>query len=330
MNLSVIIPVYNCEKYINRCLDSVIKNCDDENIEVIIVNDGSKDNSEKICLEYQSNDKRVKYFNQENQGVSVARNHGLSKASGEYITFLDSDDYFTDDWHKIFESVKDCDYDIIFGNYYRASSDGIRHFAANLDDSISDMKSIYAKYLFSTHINAVWGKFIKRHLVENLTFPVGVRCGEDALFVGSLLKRMGSFCCINEGFYVYFDNADSVTNAKKIYTGDFETLHNFKKEMFVSLKSKYSYSDDQFYSYALSDILYPVKQLASVCTIGEYTKFVAETKKYEFVHEILNKKIKGISLRDSLHKYLYKNELYKTLYLQLRAENVLKKILRKS
>lgn len=95
--ISVIIPIYNVEKYLSKCLDSVI-NQDYENLEIILVNDGTRDNSLAIANTYQSKDTRIKVYSQRNQGLSAARNTGLDKANGDYITFIDSDDYVSKDY----------------------------------------------------------------------------------------------------------------------------------------------------------------------------------------------------------------------------------------
>ena len=96
--ISVIIPIYNVEKYLSKCLDSVI-NQDYENLEIILVNDGTRDNSLAIANTYQSKDTRIKVYSQRNQGLSAARNIGLDKANGDYITFIDSDDYIDLDFY---------------------------------------------------------------------------------------------------------------------------------------------------------------------------------------------------------------------------------------
>lgn len=95
--VSVIIPVYNVEKYLRRCLNSVIDQ-EYKNIEIILVNDGSTDNSLEMAISYKEKDKRIKVFSQENQGLSAARNTGLDKSQGEYIIFIDSDDYVSKDY----------------------------------------------------------------------------------------------------------------------------------------------------------------------------------------------------------------------------------------
>ena len=97
--ISVIIPVYNVEKYLRRCLDSVIAQTY-QNLEIICVDDGSIDDSGKICDQYAVRDARIKVIHQENQGLSAARNRGLDAAEGEYIAFVDSDDYILEDMYK--------------------------------------------------------------------------------------------------------------------------------------------------------------------------------------------------------------------------------------
>ena len=89
---SIIVPVYNCEQYLEKCLNSLLKQSY-KNIEIILINDGSNDNSEKICLNYKKLDSRIKYYKKDNGGVSSARNLGINVCNGDYITFLDSDDY---------------------------------------------------------------------------------------------------------------------------------------------------------------------------------------------------------------------------------------------
>ena len=92
--VSIIVPVYNVEKYLKRCVDSLIEQSY-KNLEIILVDDGSKDNSFSICKEYESKDSRVRIFHKENEGLGLTRNYGIEKSTGEYITFVDSDDYLT-------------------------------------------------------------------------------------------------------------------------------------------------------------------------------------------------------------------------------------------
>ena len=119
--ISVIIPVYNVEEKIERCLGS-LQNQKFSDFEVILINDGSSDRSGKICDEYASMDKRIKVIHQKNQGVSVARNIGISIARGKYITFVDSDDYVSRDFlYSLYSDIVSCNADIAICNYYMVS-----------------------------------------------------------------------------------------------------------------------------------------------------------------------------------------------------------------
>lgn len=113
--VSIVIPIYNREDYLYECLDSVVNQTMFEEIEVLLINDGSTDNSEEICLEYVKKHPNIKYFYQENQGVSAARNHGMDKAGGEYIYFMDSDDSINDIFiESAYKNAKENDSDIVF------------------------------------------------------------------------------------------------------------------------------------------------------------------------------------------------------------------------
>ena len=105
--LSIIIPIFNSEKYLCECLDSVLT-CKNNDIEVILIDDGSTDNSYNICKDYQKKDNRIVLLQQKNAGVSRARNHGLEVAKGEYIGFVDSDDLLDENWYVILDLIKNC------------------------------------------------------------------------------------------------------------------------------------------------------------------------------------------------------------------------------
>ena len=122
--ISVIIPVYNVEKYLRRCLDSVIAQTY-QNLEIICVDDGSIDDSGKICDQYAVRDARIKVIHQENQGLSAARNRGLDAAEGEYIAFVDSDDYILEDMYKkMLDKLLDYSVDLCVCQWQYEFSDG--------------------------------------------------------------------------------------------------------------------------------------------------------------------------------------------------------------
>ena len=125
--VSIIVPVYNAEKTIRRCIDSALQQSE-ENIELLLIDDGSTDLSGQICDEYALIDSRITVFHQNNTGVSGARNKGLEYARGEYITFLDADDeLFPDAIHVLKDKAKSCDADMVIGRLVHCGKDGVDH-----------------------------------------------------------------------------------------------------------------------------------------------------------------------------------------------------------
>ncbi|MBP3707033.1 MAG: glycosyltransferase family 2 protein [Clostridia bacterium] len=120
--VSIIIPAYNAEKYLQRCLESVV-NQTYKNIEIIIVNDGSTDNTESIIIRYQKKYKSIKYFKKENNGVSDARNYGIAQASGEYFCFVDADDYVSESLISDLERYMDAEHDLIKYKFSTTNAD---------------------------------------------------------------------------------------------------------------------------------------------------------------------------------------------------------------
>ena len=178
--ISVIVPVYNTEKYLRKCIESILSQSY-KNIELLLINDGSTDSSAEICREYLNKDKRCYYFEKENGGLSDARNYGIERASGEYITFLDSDDFFMEKAiEKLYATALLADSDLIIGGFCRFENSLFyfydnkifgtapitiveKEFAINQMDEMID-----APFLcFST----ACGKLYKRSLFESIRFP---------------------------------------------------------------------------------------------------------------------------------------------------------------
>ena len=142
MKISIIIPVYNSEKFVSRCLDHLL-NQTYQNFEIICINDGSKDNSLSILKEYSKKDNRIIVLNQENKGIARTRNIGIKKASGDYIMFVDNDDYMESDYLETYaKNAIDGDYDIVIGGYRRIDCNG-----KILNRQILSSKSKWSKYI---------------------------------------------------------------------------------------------------------------------------------------------------------------------------------------
>jgi len=220
-NVSVIIPAFNAEKYIGQCLDSVInQNYDDW--ELIVVNDGSTDNTENLCLEYMEKDSRVQLVNQNNSGPDMARKNGLYRSKGEYILFVDADDYISSDYvSAMMRYAVDSDVDIVCSQIIRFNEAGnewpgskVPEELMNLQDADSIMKAYFVdEYLMGTY----YAKLIKREIIMSYGFVKDSVIGEDisaALYMFSKAKHV---CIIPYAGYHYYYNARSISHSGYTY-----------------------------------------------------------------------------------------------------------------
>lgn len=221
--VSIIVPVYGVEKYIDKCLDSLVKQSLKE-IEVIVVNDGTKDNSQKIIDKYvKKYPDKIKSFIKENGGQGSARNYGLEKASGEYIGYVDSDDFIEKDMYKkLYNKAKEKDYDIVVCGNYNVSED---YQNKNVDAFISNYNSDLENIFFGKM--AVWNKIYKRDiLVKNkLEFKKKVWY-EDLAFTLKAIINSNTFAFINEPLYDYLIRVGSTMNNSNV-TRNLEILDAF-------------------------------------------------------------------------------------------------------
>lgn len=218
--LSIIVPVYNTAKQLRRCLDSIVPQLNNK-VEVILVNDGSTDNSKDIICDYIDHYNQFRLYDKPNEGVSAARNIGLKVASGKYVTFLDSDDYVEPDYmRKIMGNIHKMEQDeldlMIFGFY--------RKVGENYSVNLPDAKGNVIKEIFTQKYNAPWNKIFKKSLIDayELEFPVSMKTSEDFLFLLDYVQNtckigVADECCI----YNYCDNpCGAVNNTKEQYLID--------------------------------------------------------------------------------------------------------------
>ena len=238
-SVSIIIPVYNCEKYLDDCLISV-ENQTYHNIEVIIVNDGSKDNGLEIIKKYIEKNKDWKLIDQKNQGLSMSRNNGYDIATGKYIFFLDSDDEIPNDAiEKLVESAKKNNSDIVIGNMINYNSKG--KYPNYTSKYIKDKNSINYKNfpkLFA-FIHAA-GKLYKRESIENVKFISGVKHEDNYFNLSLYLKKLNISMIKNDVYYhrVREGNDKSITQDLSYLTFK-DLLVNYNKvleENFIDCK----------------------------------------------------------------------------------------------
>ncbi|MFR6245818.1 MAG: glycosyltransferase family 2 protein [Romboutsia timonensis] len=205
--VSIIIPIYNSEKYLKKCIDSILEQ-KYNNLEIILINDGSTDNSGKICDRLAIEDKRIKVIHKLNEGVSIARNKGLEMAKGEYIFFIDSDDYIDENIIKDMISYSR-DYDIVKVSYKFIENGKITKVVSN---NLSYKKDEYIKAIISSNIGGhSWGYLLKRSTLEGIYFDKNTSCMEDTVFIISCILKSKSIKCINSSYYNYRINENGIT-----------------------------------------------------------------------------------------------------------------------
>ena len=210
--ISIIIPVYKVEKYLEKCIESVLKQTY-TNLQVILVDDGSPDNCGKICDEYAKKDSRIEVIHKVNGGLSDARNVGIAKAKGKYIGFVDSDDYIKEDMYEILlnlikkydADVSICNlYDVIDGNeYIRNKENGIKEY-----NRIDILKEV----LLDKNIQSyAWNKLYKKELFNEIKYPIGKNY-EDIGTTFYIFEKCNKVVVTSEPEYYYLKRADSLVN----------------------------------------------------------------------------------------------------------------------
>ena len=211
--LSIIVPVYNVEKYLDKCLERIL-NSTYKDFELIVINDGTKDNSEQIITKYLDNEEykdKITYISKENSGLSDTRNLGMSKAKGEYIAFVDSDDYIeTTMYETMMNKALEKNYDIVACDVKLVYEDS---------DKEKVISSAYEKDLFNkdeikqtmlTYYHVVWNKIYKKSLLEGIEFSKGIWY-EDMEFNLKVYPRINSIGVVKEPLYNYLQRGNSIT-----------------------------------------------------------------------------------------------------------------------
>lgn len=225
--ISVIVPVYNVEKYLERCVNSLLQQTY-ENLEIILVDDGSKDRSGKICDALREKSSKIKVIHKENGGLSSARNKGLEIAEGEYIGFVDSDDWISNDMYEYLLSLsKEYDADITQIEYIFASDYPKQIKQHNIGlTCVEENENILKRYLVDgmKEIKSypVWTKLYKAKCFRGVSFPEG-QLYEDVVTNYSILSGINRYVISTKVCYFYFSNPKSITRSSFI-NKDFEYI----------------------------------------------------------------------------------------------------------
>ena len=322
--ITVIVPIYKVEKYLNRCIDSII-NQTYNNLEIILVDDGSPDNCGKICDKYAKKDKRVKVIHKKNGGLSDARNTGIDIAKGKYIAFVDSDDFIAPNMYEVlYKNIKKEDADISIANYYKFENE-----EEISDDTQEEKITIYTRdemyeNMYNDYLGTVvaWNKLYKKSLFNEIRYPVG-KIIEDSAIIHYLIYTSEKIVITNLQLYFYFQRQTSIMNTPQINLLDeldflYERV-NFFEKIGLQEKSCYNITIEKYINrlIQLYYLFHKTKQ---------YKKSICE--KYFKYMEVLLKKYKFSSNKRLIKYNLFCYASY-IFYLAKRIKNIWTKICNK-
>lgn len=239
--ISVIVPAFRVEKYIRRCLDSIL-NQTYKNIEVIVVDDGTDDKSGDIAEEYAKKDPRVRVVHKPNGGLSSARNRGIEEASGEYISFIDSDDFVASDFlETLYKNLTDNNCDMARVDFEEVTFDEPQERKATGDPKVY-LDSEVEKFYLELTIASCWDILYKKSLIGSTRFPDG-KTSEDIPFNFEIFRKAKKFVNVPIVKYFYYHNPNSISNGP--FDKNMMNYYNFRKEIYEFYKS----GDNEYFRY---------------------------------------------------------------------------------
>lgn len=267
MKLSIIIPVYNAEQYLRRCVESITNQVVSDDVEIILVNDGSTDNSEYICNEFAEKFCYVKTYSHSNHGVSYTRNRGLEYANGEYIWFVDADDYIEVGFLEYLLQMLRERPDIVSFSYVRESINGKKeHLKIESCTTEACLKDLFCLKVDA----AVWQFVLRRGIVGNIRFDEGIFYSEDALFLVTLFLKNYDITTLNRVGYHYVINEFGAVNAKfspkRLTT--FSAIDQMEQAIMAqdaSMLQFFNYYKAYFYYYLLLEIALNSRAMSNEC-----------------------------------------------------------------
>jgi len=319
--ISVIVPIYNVEKYLEKCLTSII-NQTYKNLEIILIDDGSKDNSGKIADNFDKKDSRIKVIHKENGGLSSARNIGIENASGEYIGFVDSDDYIKEDMFEVLSNlIIKYKSDISIVSFYEIENGKI--IERQYTNEIIKMNKLdgIKQILFDEKIpNYAWNKLYKKELFDNIRYPEGKKF-EDISTAYKLVENAKNIVFKDVAEYYYVRREDSITKQKnyenyKDYVNNLLDRYNDLKNIYgekIKVYNDFGFVKNMLWYYTVLSS-YDIKELDII-----FSEIYVDLKKIidnnlDFLNKNLNdynKKILNYMRNDSKQ---YRNEVKKLYF----------------
>lgn len=307
--ISVIVPIYNMEKYLKKCVDSIL-NQTYSNLEIILVDDGSTDLSAAICDEYLKLDNRIKVFHKKNGGLSDAKNFGLKKANGKYVGFVDSDDWIEKNmYEEMFSKLKNTKSNIVICGRYLEYENGEKHEWCNKNEIIMDKEQslIYLNSFYNIDMSSC-DKLYEKSLFENIEFPYGKKC-EDAYTTYLLFAKADRVAYIPKCFYHYLQRSGSISRNEKINM-DYIYAAEQQVDFFAKEYPHWKYIAETNYIFAVKSI-FQVSIERRLQLTNEFNIKKKEAKKY--YKSVLNNKYISIKKKITYILFAYFSVLYKLL-----------------
>ena len=284
--ISIIVPIYNTEKYLHQCLDSIL-NQTYTNFEVLLINDGSTDSSGMICQEYVGRDSRFRYFEKDNGGVASARNLGLERSGGAYITFIDSDDWIEPNYLEVlYTALKESNTDVAISTYKRFAQDGVFYLRSysREDDEFLNIGTRSRDYFLEIlprlgeldhSFYSISSKLIKREIIGNLLFDEQISYAEDLNFFFHLYLGVESVVYVRDYTYIYRTH-DASTSQNVTELKALQELGIYKR-MFQQI-DRMGLPTFHYFKRIENVVAYRISGFPSSKAIKEYELFVSEIR----------------------------------------------------
>ena len=328
MKYSILVPVYNTERYLRQCIDSVLsQSCGD--FELLLTNDGSTDNSATICEEYAKKDCRIKFYKKENEGLLLTRRHALKRAQGDYILFLDSDDYWEKNLLSILDSVlKETPVDIVLYRFACVDDDGkfLEEKTGIFKDlSFFDSKNkdvILGTFLRSSQLNTMWTKCVKREIIdiEEDYSRFKDKKGEDSLQSIALMLNARTFCYLDRPLVNYRLSLNGRgRNYKSKYALDTLAMHQHVYNKLIEAKSNNQIMLYEYEGFCRDICESILPSLPSSCTYKQFKDImnkISDNQLYD--NSILNYHNLVLSKKEKMIVGLLKRGYYCIIYYMYR------------
>lgn len=300
--ISIIIPIYNADKYLQVLLNSILMQTF-SNYEVLLINDGSTDNSEEICLDGMKKNDKIKYFKKENTGVSATRNFGIEHAIGKYICFVDADDVLTNHYlSDLITTIEENDSDMSCCNYIKFNSEIVEY---DNDDSKLKIYTGINKYdlIYDRYGGYLWNKLFAKNIIinNNIKFNSEIGMCEDMLFIFEYLKYTNKISCINNINYNYRIIENSAS----------KDIHNLKWFSIFKTLDKIIESNNLYSSKTFNNVMY--SYMYYLYEAKYRLKYNKGNKEYTRLKENIKNRFKNIKKQNICftHKQILKLSIYK-------------------